>query len=72
MKQEHRHQATHVRETLNTLTQFIHCIDISMTSNEFLYHALYCQPSCQNQRSGAVIHTRVKISCPVSYKNLGG
>lgn len=71
-KQEHLHQDAHLSEKLHTLTQFIDCIDISMTSDEFLYHALYCQPCCQDQCGGAIIHTGVKICSSVSDKNLGG
>lgn len=56
----------------HTLTQFINSIDISMTCDEFLYHALYCQPSSQDQCSGAIIHTGVKICSSVSDQNLGG
>ena len=70
-KHEHLHQDTH-SEKLHTLTQFIHCIDISMTSDELLYHSLYCQPCSQDQCSGAIIHTGVKIRSPVSDQNLGG
>lgn len=71
-KQEHVQQDTHLSEKLNTLTQFINSIDISMTSDEFLYHALHCQPCCQDQRSRAIIHTGIKIRSPVSDENLGG
>lgn len=69
---EHLYQDTQCIEKLHTLTQFIDCIDVSMTSDQLLYHALYCQPCRQDQRSRAVIHTRVKISSPVSDQNLGG
>lgn len=27
-------------------TKIIDCIDVSMTVNELLHHALYCQPGC--------------------------
>lgn len=64
-------QQERLHQNKNKLTQFIHCVDISMTSDEFLYHTLNRQPCCQNQGSGAVIHSRVKICCPVSDKNLG-
>lgn len=60
-----------LHQNKNKPTQFIHCIDISMTGDEFLYHTLNRQPCCQNQGRGAVIHSRVKICRPVSDKNLG-
>lgn len=70
-KHEHHHQDKHLREKLHTLTQFIHSIDISMTSDEFFHHSLYRQPCSQDQCSGAIVHTGVKIRSAVSDQNLG-
>lgn len=57
--------------TAATPTQFIHRVDISVTRDELLHHALHRQPRRQDQGSGAVIHPGVKICRPVSDKNLG-
>lgn len=53
-------------------TNFIHCIDVGMTGDEFLYHSLHSQPCGQNQCGGAIVHTGVEIRGPVSDQNLGG
>lgn len=65
---DHKAKRTHS----HTLTQFIDCVDVSMTSDELLHHALYCQPCCQDQCRRAIIHTGVQICGAISDQNLDG
>lgn len=53
-----------------SFTEIIDCIDVSMTVNQLLHHALHCQPGSQDQGCSAIMHTGIQVCGAVPYQNL--